>query len=85
MAIAQQNTPINLQNSQKVNLFSLWELSKLQLQQLLWHSHAYGTVFSILILSLVSLIFLAIHWTYRKWFFTHHIVETNKWDLNSSN
>jgi chromate transport protein ChrA len=85
MAIAQQNTPISLHNSQKVNLLSLWELGKSQLQRLFWHSHAYGTIFSILIFSLVSLIFLAIHWTYRKLFFTHRLVETNKWDLNSSN
>ncbi|MBD2420206.1 hypothetical protein H6G54_21365 [Anabaena cylindrica FACHB-243] len=85
MAITQQNTPSNVHNFQKVNLFRLWKRSKLQLQRLLWHSHTYGTIVSILILSLGSLIFLTTHWTYRKIFFNHRIVETNKWDLNSSN
>ncbi|MBD2627358.1 hypothetical protein [Trichormus variabilis] len=85
MAMAHQNTAINVDNSQKVNLFQLLQLLTSQIQRLLWHSHAYGTVFGVLILSLGSLIFLGIHWTYRKLFFTPSVVETNEWDMKSSN
>jgi hypothetical protein len=85
MAIVKQNIPTHLHNAQKVNSFRLWELGKSQIQRSLWHFRAYTTVFTILFFSLISLIFLLIHWTYRKFFSTHSIIETNKWDLNSSN
>jgi hypothetical protein len=84
-AIAQQNPAIKIDQSQKVNPFHLLQLLTSQIQRLSWHSHAYGTVFGVLILSLGSLIFLGIHWTYHKLFFTPPVVETNEWDMKSSN
>lgn len=86
-AIAQQNTPtlsnMNIYKSQPSVYF--WTVGKSQLNKFLWHFHAYSTVFGLMLLTLVSLIFLGIHWTGRKLFFTHPIVEANEWDLNSSN
>jgi hypothetical protein len=82
MAITKQNTPgsrnINIQYVQ--NLFRLFPVQRIAL-----HLYAYITVFRIFILTLVSLIFLSIHWTYCKLFSTRPIVETNEWDLNSTN
>ncbi|WP_144031363.1 hypothetical protein [Trichormus azollae] len=90
LAIAQQNTPTFLNmniiyKSQPINVVYLWKLGKSQLKKFLWHCHAYSRVFGLILLTLVSLIFLGIHWTYRKFFFTHAIVEANEWDLKSSN
>ncbi|BAZ28627.1 hypothetical protein NIES4074_10610 [Cylindrospermum sp. NIES-4074] len=73
MAMARQNIAapltINLQNHQKVNPSHLRQLVRLgesQLQQFWWHSHAYGTIFGVMLLTVVSFIFLAIHWFYRR-------------------
>jgi len=67
----------HIQDSQPIKLS--------QTQRISWHLHAYGTVLGVLILSCVSLIFLSIHWTYRKLFSNRRIIETNEWDLNSIN
>ncbi|MBD2386875.1 hypothetical protein [Cylindrospermum sp. FACHB-282] len=79
---------INLHDSQNANLAPLWrlvQLSKTYLQRFLWHSHAYGTIFAVLLLSLVSLIFLSINWFYRRLFVTPPTVETKEWDISHSN
>jgi hypothetical protein len=67
----------HIQNSRLINLS--------QIQRILWYLHAYGAVLGVLGLSCVSLIFLSIHWTYRKLFSNRRIIETNEWDLNSIN
>ncbi|MBE9209934.1 hypothetical protein IQ244_26260 [Nostoc sp. LEGE 06077] len=71
MAIAQQNTAslsISLNNSQNLNQ-SLWQpllLGTAFFRRLWWQTKSYGIVFSIMFLTLMSLIFLSIHWSYRK-------------------
>ncbi|MBD2446229.1 hypothetical protein H6G76_03460 [Nostoc sp. FACHB-152] len=71
MTIAPQNTvslTISMDNSQSVNQ-DLWRpvrLVKISLQRLWWHTKGYGIVFSIMLLTLMSLIFVSIHWSSRK-------------------
>ncbi|MBE9249161.1 hypothetical protein IQ226_08275 [Dolichospermum sp. LEGE 00240] len=62
------------------NLFRIFSIHRV-----LWHLYAYVTVFKVLMLTLVSLIFLSIHWTHRKLFSHRRVIETNEWDLNSIN
>ncbi|WP_071599834.1 hypothetical protein [Mastigocladopsis repens] len=62
----------------------LWEpvrLGKAMLTRLWWDTKAYGTVFIIGLLTLLSLMFLRIHWTYRKLLLvsTHQGVGGHKW------
>ncbi|BAY18253.1 hypothetical protein NIES2109_08280 [Nostoc sp. HK-01] len=69
MAIAQQNTAsltISLNNSQ--NIHQIWQPARLGavfIRRLWWHTKSYGIVFSIMFLTLMSLIFLSIYWSYR--------------------
>ncbi|OCQ92832.1 hypothetical protein BCD64_08840 [Nostoc sp. MBR 210] len=71
MTVAQQNTAsltIGLNNSQNINQ-SLWQpvlIGTAFFQRLWWHTKSYGIVFKIMFLTLMSLIFLSIHWSYRK-------------------
>ncbi|MCC5636585.1 hypothetical protein LC593_12065 [Nostoc sp. CHAB 5844] len=72
MTIAPQNTAVSLtismDNSQSVNQV-LWlpvRLGTAFLRRLWWHTKGYGIIFSIMFLTLMSLIFLSIHWSYRK-------------------
>jgi hypothetical protein len=76
---------INIQDTQNTKLGSenLVKLVKSQLQQILWHSQAYGTIFSVMLLTFVSLIFLGIHWTYRRFFLTYRTFTTNEWDIST--
>ncbi len=92
MAIIQDNLAtrleINIQDSQPVNshyLGKLVHLSKLQIQRFFWHFHAYGTIFGVMLLTLVSLIYLTLYWFYRRFFTIQPLVETNAWDATSSN
>jgi hypothetical protein len=67
MTIAPQNPAsltINMDKSLKINQ-DLW-LPVRFLQRLWWHTKSYGIIFSIMLLTLMSLIFLSIHWAYRK-------------------
>lgn len=84
MTIARQNTEasltINMNNSPKINQ-DLW-LPVLFLQRLWWHTKNYGTIFSIMLLTLMSLIFLSIHWSYRKLIIVP--TQQDKLDLESS-
>ncbi|HLO83911.1 MAG TPA: hypothetical protein VK203_02695 [Nostocaceae cyanobacterium] len=59
------------------------QLGKLQTQRFFWHFHAYITIFSVMFLTLISLIFLSIHWGFRKLFLLPQIVEANQWDTSS--
>ena len=67
-------------NAAKYNLFRLFSIDRV-----LWHLYAYVTVFRVLMLTLVSLIFPSIHWTYCKLFSNRRVIETKEWDLNSIN
>ncbi len=70
--LAQQNTAsleITIQNSPVFNQSSLWRLvtiSRASIQRLWWHGQAYGSIFGITLLTLVSMIFLGFHWSYCK-------------------
>ncbi|AFZ26202.1 hypothetical protein Cylst_4095 [Cylindrospermum stagnale PCC 7417] len=91
MTIARQHIAsleIKLDDSQNVNLSRLWKLVRLgesQLQRVFWHSQAYGTIFGVLLLTVVSLIFLGINWAYRRLFATPRAVGTNEWDISGNN
>ncbi|AFY41775.1 hypothetical protein [Nostoc sp. PCC 7107] len=70
MAIAQQNTAsltISLNNSQNIHqILQPALLATAFTRRLWWHTKSYGIVFSIMFLTLMSLMFLSIHWSYRK-------------------
>ncbi|MBU7582987.1 MAG: hypothetical protein KAF91_08760 [Nostoc sp. TH1S01] len=71
MTIAQQNPAsltISFNNSHNLNQ-SLWQpvlFGTAFIRRFWWHTKSYGIVFSIMFLTLMSLIFLSIHWSYRK-------------------
>jgi hypothetical protein len=78
MAIAQENIASTLtmpKTSPTVTTARVWELVQRQIQRWLWHSHAYGTVLGVLLLTIASLIFLSIHWLYHL-LFTHQAQDT---------
>ncbi|WP_199336012.1 hypothetical protein [Nostoc sp. FACHB-110] len=67
MTVAQQNTAsltIDTDNSLHINQV-LWLPVQL-LQRLWWHTKGYGIIFSIMFLTLMSLIFVSLHWSSRK-------------------
>jgi hypothetical protein len=84
MAIAQQTLVINTQDSPQNESESFSQLNRTLLQKLLWHTHAYSTVSGMILLTSLSLIFLASHWLIRKLFFTPDSVKTNVWNIKSS-
>lgn len=72
MTIVQPNTAVSLtismDNSQNVNQV-LWlpvRWSTAFVRRLWWHTKGYGIIFSIMFLTLMSLIFLTVHWPYHK-------------------
>jgi hypothetical protein len=71
MTIVRQNTAsltITIHNSD-VNQGYLWKLARLgaaRLQKFWWHTKAYGTILGVMLLTLVSLIYLGIHWSFSK-------------------
>ncbi|MBR8837951.1 MAG: hypothetical protein DSM106950_29105 [Stigonema ocellatum SAG 48.90 = DSM 106950] len=56
--------------SQGENSFSLWrrpvQMLVAKLNRLWWHTKAYGTILSMMLLVLVSLFFVYVYWLYRK-------------------
>ncbi len=72
MTIAQHDTASltsKIDNSSSLNQSWLWQLvqiSTASLNKIWWHTHAYGTVFSVMLLALVSFLFLSLHWSFRK-------------------
>lgn len=72
MTVAQHETASltnKIDNSRSLNQSWLWQpvqISTAFLNKMWWHTHAYSTVFSIVLLALVSLIFLSLHWSFRK-------------------
>jgi hypothetical protein len=93
MAIARQNSAASLvipnDNPKNLNLGSLRQLVQLgakQLQRFWWHSKAYGTILSIILLTLTSLIYLAINWSLGKLLpvLTHQVLSSNQWNIRGS-
>ncbi|WP_373527093.1 hypothetical protein [Nostoc sp.] len=85
MAIARQNTAalleITIYNSNSFNIGSQWRQLAAQLKRLWWHTKAYKTILDVMLLTLVSLIFLSMHWSYRRLFsiLSHRTIDSN-WD-----
>ncbi len=73
MTIAQQNTaaslPITIHDSASVdNITSLWKLVRLGANRFWWHTKSYTTILGVMLLTLFSLIFISMHWSYRRLF-----------------
>lgn len=72
MTVAQHDTASltsKIDNPRSLYQRWLWQpvqLSTAFLNKMWWHTHAYGTVFSIVLLALVSFIFLSLHWSFCK-------------------
>ncbi|MEH1964813.1 MAG: hypothetical protein V7L05_34285 [Nostoc sp.] len=82
MTIARQNTAaslaISIQDSESVNIGSLWKLVRLG-AGFWWHTKAYGTILGVMLLALVSLILLSMHWFYRRLFpfISHRVISSD--------
>ncbi|MDZ7994215.1 MAG: hypothetical protein RM022_017465 [Nostoc sp. EfeVER01] len=72
MTIARQNTaaslPITIHHSESVDIASLWKLVRLSANEFWWRTKSYTTILGVMLLTLVSLIFLSMHWSYRRLF-----------------
>ncbi|MEH2239606.1 hypothetical protein [Nostoc sp.] len=86
MTIARQNTatslPITIHDSESVDIGSLWKLVQLgtsQLKGFWWRTKAYVTILGVMLLTLVSLIFLSTHWSYRRLFpfISHRVMKSD--------
>ncbi|MEH1825904.1 hypothetical protein [Nostoc sp.] len=83
MTIAQQSTaaslPITIHDTESVDIASLWKFVQLGANRFWWHTKAYTTILSVMLLTLVSLIFLSMHWSYRRLlpFVSHRIIGSN--------
>ncbi|MBG1269746.1 hypothetical protein [Nostoc sp. WHI] len=85
MAITRQNTAaflgITIHNSNSFKIGRQWMQLAAQLKRLWWHTKAYKTILGVMLLTLVSLIFLSMHWSYRRLFavLSHRAINSN-WD-----
>ncbi|WP_341528179.1 hypothetical protein WKK05_02150 [Nostoc sp. UHCC 0302] len=93
MTIARQNSAASLvipnDNPKSLNLGGLRQLMQLgaeQLQRFWWHSKAYGTILSIILLTLTSLTYLGINWSLGKLLpvLTHRVLSSNQWNIRGS-
>ncbi|HIK03947.1 MAG TPA: hypothetical protein IGS40_04410 [Trichormus sp. M33_DOE_039] len=80
MVLAQHN---KASQTAKLNNFRSWKLVQL-LQKLWWHTHAYGTVLSIMLRTLMSLMFVATHWSYHQWFSELQIFGSAKKEIETT-
>ncbi|MCC5598330.1 hypothetical protein [Nostoc favosum] len=88
MTIARQNTagylPITIHDSKSMDIGRLRKLVRLgavQINGFWWRTKTYGTILGVMLLTLVSLIFLSMHWSYRRLFpFLSHPVIDSNWD-----
>ncbi|MDZ8261757.1 hypothetical protein [Nostoc sp. ChiQUE01b] len=84
MTIAQQNTaaslPITIYDSESANITNLWKLVRLGANDFRWRTKAYTTILGVMLLTLVSLIFLSIHWYYRRLFLflSHQVIGSDR-------
>ena len=83
MTISRQNParylPISIHASKNMEIDSLSKLVRLgavQINRYWWCTNAYGTILGVMLLTLVSLIFLSMHWSYRRLFpfFSHRVI-----------
>ena len=86
---AQPNTATSLAITESVNQDRPWKPLRLGvalLKRFWWHTHAYGTVLGIMLLTVVSMIFLYIHWSCRKLLsvLTNRNIKENELDILSS-
>ncbi|MDZ8137173.1 MAG: hypothetical protein RM049_18020 [Nostoc sp. DedQUE04] len=76
MTIVRENTtslPITIHNSESVDVANFWKLMRLGANDFGWRTKAYTTILGVMLLTLVSLIFLSMHWSYRRLFpFINH-------------
>ena len=86
MTITRQNTPaylpIIIHDSESVDMGNLWKLVRLgavKINAFWWRTKAYGTILGVMLLTLVSLIFLSMHWSYRRLFLflSHRVIDSN--------
>ncbi len=92
MTITWQNRAslaITIQNSKSANQGYFWNLMRLgamQLQRFWWHTKAYRTILGVMLLTLVSLIYLGIHWSFSRLLpvLTHRVISSNELDMTSN-
>ncbi|MEH2329618.1 hypothetical protein [Nostoc sp.] len=86
MTIARQNTaaslPITIHDSESADITNFWKLVLLDANGFWWRTKAYTTILGVILLTLVSLIFLSMHWSYRRLFpfLSHQIIGSDTWD-----
>jgi hypothetical protein len=79
MTIARENTAaslgITIDDSERVDI----GLGAVQLKRFWWRTRAYATIIGIMLLTVVSLIFLSIHWYYHTLFsfLSHQVIESD--------
>ena len=93
MTIARQKSAASLvipnDNRKSLNLGGLGQLVQLsaeQLQRFWWHSKAYVTITSVILLTLMSLVYLGINWFLGKLLpvLTHQVLSSNQWNIRGS-
>ncbi len=89
MTIARQNTssslPISIHDSNSLNLSALWKIVKLYTLKLNLFSsyiHAYTTIFGVMLLTLMGLIYLGIHHSLVK--LLSFLMHRDQWNISSS-
>ncbi|MEH1822224.1 MAG: hypothetical protein V7L31_24635 [Nostoc sp.] len=83
MTLTQQSTaaslPITIHDTESVDLASLWKLVQLGANKFWRHTKAYTTILGVMLLTLISLIFLSMHWSYHRLFsfVSHRVIGSN--------
>ncbi|MDZ8087788.1 MAG: hypothetical protein RMY16_19805 [Nostoc sp. DedQUE12b] len=84
MTIARQNTvaslPINIHASESADIANLGKLVRLGANDFWWRTKSYTTILGVMLLTLVSLIFLSMHWSYRRLlpFISHQVIGSER-------
>ncbi|MEH2208330.1 MAG: hypothetical protein V7K53_30360 [Nostoc sp.] len=83
MTIARENTaslPITIHDSESADIANLWKLVRLGANDFWWRTKAYTTIMGVMLLTLVSLIFLSMHWSYRRLFpsISHQVIGSDR-------
>ncbi|MBN3877274.1 MAG: hypothetical protein ACYTXT_25460 [Nostoc sp.] len=84
MTIARQNTAtslsITIHDSESADIANLWKLVRLGANGFWWRTRAYTTILGVMLLTLVSLIFLSMHWFYRRLFpfISHQVIGSGR-------
>ncbi|QSJ15856.1 hypothetical protein JYQ62_29290 [Nostoc sp. UHCC 0702] len=88
----QQNTAslsVSIEDFEKINQGLLWmpvQMVTAVVKRIWWHTKGYSTIVGIMLLTLVSMIFLVIHWSGRNLLpgLKDQIVSGNQWNMRSS-